>query len=1716
MATESQPTDSTTPSKNIKEEINPLLSSVHHLVSDRVADEDISNVTKLWYYIKNCKKIDDEQDWPFEAIIIHQPLIVPNTHPDVPAIPIQICEFLMLDLRPMTVDQRLDHASNCLLPREINKFDAYWLNVLLNILQNFTNCKVSRTRSEFSKRKTILENIYEDTETEKNNTGRIDEESRSTSRDELIKNRTESSPKYDSSIDLNKSIQVMMQVFPASDRLSGSETEPFIARLTPILEQMNASKIPFHHQPTVLFSLTQAGSKARKSLRSCNLTDLDIDEAVKLLKNTCLYDSNIQDRRASRWRNITYNQFRSRYDTEDEATRECIDHVTTYHKDLPVHLNNDAQLRDRLKEIFKPVSWCSTLFERSIAQYSPSQFASQVITAAANADERKKLSSDIGSTNPIFHSSTNSESGYAHTFPPEKVKNLVAFFAKTPPPRRNARPPRFQGTRNFYPYRRSNQRNYNSRFPRQIFSSASRNRRCYGCNNFGHMIRNCPQKQKYLDKLTHLVHVGEAAKLISESVDSNDNTSETQELVGFLEEAEEIARNQDDEFPDFHAWICELLEHVDELETSDQNRTMIHNGYYVASHLPDSHHVDIRSTHEDSFFLNISIPELQQLCQEITHVVAHMSQISRFMLIDTGAPKSICSEDWLTKANWKPIEIRKLPPGTKPFRFAGHPVQPKYLACMICKLKDNDGKENFLRQVVFVLPTIPIPFLTGLQVQRSLGFDICLRREAGSHIRVQNWNTTVPLHISSHLWLEFKPVNEDPEPEFNWSNIIEETIKGCGEINHAYFPVHDIDNQAQQMHNPSEVYPVPPWQRDDWTSALNPNDIDKLHKTLRHPEPTALLQLFRQQRENRRLPTALKNRIVKKKCPDCEENAQLPRVPKISLPPPATPNLAVTLDVMQHDINEKPIKILVMLDAGDMMLRLKKLDNESAQTAFSAYFSRWISIFDSPVFTIVDRGRNLTNKLMGDELRAVHSQLCPIPTEAPWSIGNNERSHAFLHRILNKLISAAASETQIDIDIILSEAEMSWNFTQHRGNTIPHYNRFGVMPRELGQTESTPNIRTRIACMEIAREHTEKVRAEFTILRALNRKYRHVTEMKLFQVNDKVWFHRSKHGWRIGNVTKVERPTIHIHHNNKTYPAHENRIRPYFGENSLPPELTLDDPETCSNLDKPPERDPSDINNDQTSSEHSPDRNRKPTAISDLINASFFVQNPIEPSKDNQIITDDNLIFLNTGPSKLEVIDSSVIYHTEVQRITKLDHLNENEKTAFEESMREEIEFLLKNTVKPIQESERNRDCEIQPLKWILNIKRSPNSKNPIRYRARLGSASHQTELRHYVHGNTPTVSLHTIRIAMSLFPTWFKEGERKGKKIFFFTRDVTKAFLQSIPSKRLVYYQPPPQFYKHHPTEKGKIWKGITQLYGDVEAGLYWNRTFVPWLCGNIANLKQSIYDPSLLYNNARPAVMMLCTDDTANILDITGLKEEATITNRFVCTSREFSPVEFKGIDIIQRNEFVALSQVSYAEKMELKNLPLDNYTKPEQTRQLDGREMSLLRSDSGRLAWLATGTSPLSSFHASVSLQSGKDNPRTVKTMIDARNALRYIQKNLLSTLTFKPLDNQSIHIRMYTDGAFQNLSTKHSQIGFVIMLSDKNNVSNIVHWHSARANRRPNSTEESEMFALDAGIKCIRNMRKIIYQLLDRDVPIVCFIDNQSLWMNLMNITAHSIP
>lgn len=257
----------------------------------------------------------------------------------------------------------------------------------------------------------------------------------------------------------------------------------------------------------------------------------------------------------------------------------------------------------------------------------------------------------------------------------------------------------------------------------------------------------------------------------------------------------------------------------------------------------------------------------------------------------------------------------------------------------------------------------------------------------------------------------------------------------------------------------------------------------------------------------------------------------------------------------------------------------------------------------------------------------------------------------------------------------------------------------------------------------------------------------------------------------------------------------------------------------------------------------------------------------------------------------------------------------------------------------------------------------------------------------------------------------------------------------------------------------------------------------------------------------------ILLCMDDTLVAMPESLLSAKTAIEKRFACRERMFLPSDFQGVDFFRDGADTVLSQMAYLHMKGRDNAAFDPVTKVDLHRTFTEDEIRQHRTASVRLSWVGTSTSPTFACLASMALQGAK---KTVALLCSCHEAYVLISHGNLASLRYVPLNFDTIHIRLFSDGSFQNLPDKHSQIGFVFILADGNEKSNIIHWHSSRATRRPASTEDSELMALDVASLRLRNQRRIIFQLLHKEVPVVAYIDNQTLWQNLINSTAPSMP
>lgn len=110
------------------------------------------------------------------------------------------------------------------------------------------------------------------------------------------------------------------------------------------------------------------------------------------------------------------------------------------------------------------------------------------------------------------------------------------------------------------------------------------------------------------------------------------------------------------------------------------------------------------------------------------------------------------------------------------------------------------------------------------------------------------------------------------------------------------------------------------------------------------------------------------------------------------------------------------------------------------------------------------------------------------------------------------------------------------------------------------------------------------------------------------------------------------------------------------------------------------------------------------------------------------------------------------------------------------------------------------------------------------------------------------------------------------------------------------------------------------------------------------------------------------------------------------------------------------------------------------------------------------------------------------KTSALLQSCKEAYEKVTTENLALLRYIPLDFSTIHMLVFSDGSFQILPYKHSQVGFVFVLADGHERCNLFQCHSSRATRRPASSEEPELLSLDISLHWLRSQRHIMMQLL----------------------------
>jgi hypothetical protein len=212
-----------------------------------------------------------------------------------------------------------------------------------------------------------------------------------------------------------------------------------------------------------------------------------------------------------------------------------------------------------------------------------------------------------------------------------------------------------------------------------------------------------------------------------------------------------------------------------------------------------------------------------------------------------------------------------------------------------------------------------------------------------------------------------------------------------------------------------------------------------------------------------------------------------------------------------------------------------------------------------------------------------------------------------------------------------------------------------------------------------------------------------------------------------------------------------------------------------------------------------------------------------------------------------------------------------------------------------------------------------------------------------------------------------------------------------------------------------------------------------------------QSTYDPCLLFTTGQNlGVIRLQTNNTLLLADrnFTKKEEEKLHKAGFLTKEREEltknNPIKFNGGSIMMKRNCLALTQEQHCQNLKTVSSEAENLTSSRGIirKMVSPKEQYIAQRARG--AYITTVCQPEAAFDLSSAAQVTNPMEEDVRKL---NKRLMWQKDNLSRGLNFIPL-KAPFKLVVFTDSSFANNTDYFSQIGYVIILADKDNKANIL--------------------------------------------------------------------
>lgn len=822
-------------------------------------------------------------------------------------------------------------------------------------------------------------------------------------------------------------------------------------------------------------------------------------------------------------------------------------------------------------------------------------------------------------------------------------------------------------------------------------------------------------------------------------------------------------------------------------------------------------------------------------------------------------------------------------------------------------------------------------------------------------------------------------------------------------------------------------------------------ELERIHRHFYHPHPNRVFNLMKRAEDPEATAETLEAlEKVSASCEICQRLADQPGRFRVSLPrDDITFNHTLLMDLMSLDSRN-----VLHIVCKDTLFNAACFTNgDKSPEIWNDYVRIWANVYvGHPNVIHADYGPQFRSDNWKALLKMCNIEVKTSGVESHNALGVGERYHEYLRQVYRKV---RASHKNLSIEFALSAAVRAMNCTAGKNGLSPCLLVFGISPRIPGGTNEQPEQRKRMLALKIARSEMLKVIARQRLATAIQKNVPKVANHDISIGSDVLLYkERPVNRW-LGpyKVIAGDMKNLLLNVDGRIVPASVDKVKTFKRVQA---------------------------ESKDTATPAAPGARREmESTIDRIISGEIFMVTlrGSLTSAERKHTTYEK----DHAPTPSDILVTEILDSKDVR----------NSSQVFQEAKQKEIDGLKeRSTWTAVRIDSIPRNANIVGGRFANVLKNVGTDKEFAK--ARFVAQGFNDRMKPFIVHNTPTLRQTSSKIMVSA-------SVILGFDIRLL--DITQAYLQSKDKlSRDIFIRPRKDDLKYFGFDDEMILKLNKPLYGMCDSGDYWGATLTDHVRNNLEMLPLD-GDPSLYMKESSGQTIGLLGSYVDDCLFAGNPDFDTCIKatqERFESKPLESDNFEFLGVRIKKHKSsdgsiWYTLSQPEYSER--LKPIPQDI-------------SFDKFRSVRAALSWLCHSRPDICcEVNRACQVTEKSFELRHVKAL---NKTIRRIRETKSFTLKYRPMDSTTLHMRVYSDASFASNDDNSSQLGYIVLLADKQNNCHVLAYSSKKSKRVVRSIMAGEVFAFSAAFDHAFVIQHDLRRILKHPIGMKMFTDSKQLF------------